>query len=74
MGIDFKNIAKVAIESLVFVTIGLVVFAIAFFLITKLAPFSIRKEIEDDQNTALGVVIGAVIIGLALIISSAIGG
>lgn len=74
MGIDFKLIAKVAVESIVFVTIGLVVFGIAFFLITKLAPFSIRKEIEDDQNTSLGIVIGAVIIGLALIIASAIHG
>ena len=39
-----------------------------------MVPFSIRKEIEDDQNTALGIVIGAVIIGLSLIISAAIQG
>lgn len=74
MGIDFKLIAKVAVESLVFVVIGLIVFGVAFFLITKMAPFSIRKEIEDDQNTSLGIVIGAVIIGLALIIAAAIHG
>ncbi len=74
MGINFSAILKVAVESIVFVAIGLLVFGIAFFLITKLAPFSIRKEIEEDQNTALGIVIGAVIIGLALIISAAIGG
>jgi uncharacterized membrane protein YjfL (UPF0719 family) len=74
MGIDFNAIVKVAVESVVFVMIGLVVFGVAFWLITKITPFSIRKEIEDDQNTALGIVIGSVIIGLALIISAAIGG
>ncbi len=74
MNIDFNAILKVAVESIVFVAIGLVVFAFAFFLITKITPFSIRKEIEDDQNTALGIVIGSVIIGLALIIAAAIGG
>ncbi len=74
MGIDFNLIAKVAVESIVFVTIGLLVFGIAFFLITKLAPFSIRKEIEEDQNTSLGIVIGAVIVGLAIIIAAAIHG
>lgn len=74
MGIDFNAIAKVAVESVVFVTIGLVVFGVAFYLVTKLAPFSIRKEIEEDQNTALGIMIGALIIGLAMIISAAIGG
>ena len=68
------HIIKVVVESVIFVGIGLVVFLIAFFLMTKMAPFSVRKEIEEDQNTALGVVMGSVIIGLAIIIAAAIGG
>lgn len=60
--------------TLAYTLFGLVVFGIAFWLITKLVPFSIRKEIEDDQNTALGIVIGAVILGLAIIIASTIHG
>jgi uncharacterized membrane protein YjfL (UPF0719 family) len=47
---------------------------VAFFVMTKLAPFSVRKEIEEDQNTALAIVMGAVILGLALIIAAAIHG
>lgn len=62
------------LESAAFVAIGVVVFMLAFWLMTKMAPFSLRKEIEEDQNTALGIVIGSVIIGLALIISAAIQG
>ncbi|MEM6994417.1 MAG: DUF350 domain-containing protein, partial [Myxococcota bacterium] len=31
-------------------------------------------EIEDDQNTSLGIIIGSVIIGIALIISAAVAG
>ncbi len=73
-GLDADNIIRVVVESVIFVGIGLIVFLVAFFLITKLAPFSIRKEIEDDQNTALGIVIGSVMIGLAIIIAAAIGG
>ena len=42
--------------------------------INKVAPFSIRKEIEEDQNTALGIVIGSVIIGVAMIVSAALHG
>lgn len=62
------------VYSMVFAAVGIVVFGIAFFAITKIAPFSIRKEIEHDQNTSLGIVIGSVIIGLSLIISAAIKG
>ncbi|MBK8253838.1 MAG: DUF350 domain-containing protein [Polyangiaceae bacterium] len=62
------------LESLVFVGIGIVSFAVAFFVITKVTPFSIRKEIEEDQNTSLGIVIGSIFIGLAIIIAAAIHG
>jgi uncharacterized membrane protein YjfL (UPF0719 family) len=52
----------------------LIVFGLAYFIIVKASPFSIRKEIEDDQNVALAVIIGAVIIGVAIIIAAAIQG
>jgi len=61
-------------ETLAFTLIGLILFAIAFWIIVKVSPFSIRKELEDDQNIALGIVIASVIIGIALIVSAAIHG
>ena len=57
-----------------FTVIGLVLFALAFFLMGKVTPFSIRKEIEEDQNVALAIVIASVIIGIAMIIVAAITG
>jgi putative membrane protein len=62
------------VASLVYAVIGLVMFAVAFFVITRVVPFSVRKEIEDDQNTALGIVIASVIVGIAMILSAAIRG
>ena len=53
---------------------GIIVFGAAFWLITKLVPFSMRKEIEEDQNTALAILVGAVLLGLAIIIASTIHG
>jgi len=54
--------------------LGIAVFGIGFAIIAKIAPFSIRKEIEEDQNVALAILIGAVILGLSIIIASAVGG
>ena len=59
--------------SVVYSLIGVVVFAIAFVVMEKLAPFSLRKELEEDDNVAVGIVLASVVIGLAMIISSAIG-
>jgi uncharacterized membrane protein YjfL (UPF0719 family) len=60
------------ISTLIYSLAGLIFFLIAYFLIEKLTPFSVRKEIEEDQNVALGVIIGAMMIGLAIIIAAAI--
>ena len=68
------NVGDAVVSSAVFAGIGLVVFGIAFWIMTKLAPFSVKKEIEDDQNVALAVIMAGVIIGVSLIIAAAITG
>jgi putative membrane protein len=68
------NLGEAAISSAVFAGIGLVVFGIAFWLMNKLAPFPVKKEIEEDQNVALAIIMAGVIIGVSLIIAAAVGG
>lgn len=58
--------------TLVYVVVGVGIFGTAFWVLGKLLPFSMRREIEEDQNSALGIVLGAFIIGLALIIAAGI--
>lgn len=69
-----ERIGDAIVSSAVFAGVGLAVFALAFVLMVKLTPFSIRKEIEEDHNTALAIIMAGVIIGISLIIASAIGG
>jgi uncharacterized membrane protein YjfL (UPF0719 family) len=68
------NLGEAVVSSAVFAGIGLVVFGLAFWIMNKLAPFSLKKEIEEDHNVALAVIMAGVIIGVSLIISSAVGG
>jgi uncharacterized membrane protein YjfL (UPF0719 family) len=69
--IEWGLILKHVIELFIFVAIGVVFFALAVWAISRVVPFSLRKEIEEDQNISLGIIIGAVIIGIALIVSAA---
>jgi uncharacterized membrane protein YjfL (UPF0719 family) len=69
-----EHMTQAIVEAVVFSLIGIAVFGLAFFVISKISPFSLRKEIEEDQNTSLGILIGSIIIGLSLIISAAIHG
>lgn len=71
---NFEKLTMQLVTMLIAVGIGLVFFIGAFYLIVKVAPFSVRKEIEEDQNTSLAILIGSVILGIAIIIAAAIHG
>ena len=74
LAIPMESLLPIVVTTLVFVILGLIVFAIAFLVIGKATPFSVRKEIEEDQNIALAIVIASVILGSALIIAAAVHG
>ena len=60
------------VGTMVYCSIGLFFFVLCWFIIGKVMPFSVVKEIEEDQNTSLGLIIGSMMLGLAIIIAAAI--
>ena len=58
----------------IFAALGVVLFAGALWLMVKVSPFSIQKEIAEDQNTALAIVMGSVFLGLAIIVAASVTG
>jgi len=58
----------------VFSALGLVILGLVWLFLVKVLPFSLRKEMEDDQNIALGIVLGCLILGISIIIAAAIHG
>lgn len=59
---------------IVYSVVGVFVLASCFFVIKKMMPFSITKEIEHDQNIALAIVLASVILGMSIIIAASICG
>lgn len=60
------------VAALVYATLGLVVFGVAFIVVDRLTPYHLWKEIIDEKNSALAIVVGAVAIGISIIVASAI--
>lgn len=71
MKADWDSLIFHVISTVIFASIGLVLFAISWWIIEKVTPFSIRKEIQEDQNVALGVILGSIFIAIALIVAAA---
>jgi uncharacterized membrane protein YjfL (UPF0719 family) len=58
------------LNALLFAGLGVLVFAIAFTILAKLAPFDLWKEIVHEHNVAAAILAGAVALGLCWIIAA----
>ena len=61
-----------AVAAVVFALIGITVFIVSFVVIDRVTPYTLWKEIIDEHNTALAILIGTIAIGLSIIIAAAI--
>ena len=60
------------VPTIIYFLVGLILFGIGVFAMEKVTPFSIKKEITEDHNTSIGIIIGCALIGLSIILSAAI--
>jgi putative membrane protein len=60
--------------SILFALIGVIILWLSFVIIDKLTPYDLWQEIVEKQNLALGVVVGAMCLGISVIVAAAIHG
>lgn len=61
-------------NSLVYTVIGVMIFWLAFIAIDKITPYNLWKEMVEEKNVALAIVVGAMCLGIAIIVAAAIHG
>lgn len=60
------------ISMLFYTFVGMLLLWIAYKVIDIVTPFPIIKEIEEDQNTSLAVLVGSVFLSMSIIIAAVI--
>ena len=60
------------VNAVVFAFLGVIIFWVSFLVIDKLTPYHLWKEIVDEHNFALAIVVGAMSLGICIIIAAAI--
>jgi len=56
----------------VFAALGILIFCAAFAIVDWLTPYKLWEEIVEHKNVALAIMVGAMSIGVCIIIASAI--
>ena len=60
------------VATLVFGLVGIVLSIIGFKLFDWVTPFNLEKEMCENKNVAVGIVCGAVVIGVCIVVAAAI--
>ena len=60
------------LNALVYAVLGILIFVIAFTLLDKITPYDLWGEICEKKNVALAIMVGAMSIGISIIIASAV--
>lgn len=62
----------ILLNSLIYALLGVVVFIVSFVIVDKLTPYDLWKQLVEEKNTALAIVVGAAALGICVIIAAAI--
>ncbi len=62
----------VVVATIVYAAIGIILFCLAFFIIDKLTPGDMWKELIEKQNLAVAIVAGFAVLGVCIIVAAAI--
>lgn len=73
MNVQWLNAASI-LGSVLFALIGVIVFWLSFVIIDRMTPYHLWDEIVEKQNVALGIVVGAMSLGISIIVAAAIHG
>jgi putative membrane protein len=68
MSIQISNV----VNAVVYAAIGIVIFAGSFLVLDKLTPYNLWKEIVQEHNVALAILLGAMSLGICVIIAAAV--
>jgi len=67
-------IANPPVAAALYSVIGLLIFLLMFFIIEKVTPGNLWKQIIEEKNVAAAIVVAASLIGISIIIAAAIVG
>lgn len=70
---EFIN-PKFLINSLVFSIIGVIIFWLSFVIIDKITPYDLWKQLVEEKNIALAIVVASMCLGIAIIVAASVHG
>jgi putative membrane protein len=63
---------RLLLDATLFGITGIVLLIIGYYVWEFITPYNLRREIHENKNTAVAIVVAAFIIGMAIVIASSL--
>lgn len=60
------------LNAIVYAVLGILIFVVSFAIMDRITPYHLWKEIVEEKNVALAVLLGAMSVGMCIIIAAAV--
>ena len=60
------------VAAVAFATLGILIFAAAIVILDRITPGALWREIIEEHNTALAILVGLMSLGISVIIAAAV--
>jgi putative membrane protein len=72
MGANFSSLAPNIVAAILFAVLGVATFVASFWIVDRLTPYDLWREVIEEQNVAVAILMGLIGLGLAIVIAAAI--
>jgi len=63
---------RLLVDAAIFGIVGIVLLIIGYYLWELITPYNVRKELQENKNVAVAIVVASFILGMAIVIAASL--
>ncbi|MBC8133938.1 MAG: DUF350 domain-containing protein [Deltaproteobacteria bacterium] len=63
---------RLLIDASIFGIVGILLLIVGYYVWELVTPYNVRKELEENKNVAVAIVVAAFILGMAIVIAASL--
>ena len=63
---------RLLIDASIFGVVGIVLLIVGYYVWELVTPYNVRKELQENKNVAVAIVVAAFILGMAIVVGASL--
>lgn len=63
---------RLLVDASIFGIVGIILLIVGYYVWELVTPYNVRKELEENKNVAVAIVVAAFILGMAIVVAASL--